>query len=284
MEALIQLENVGKRYGSTQALVGIGLEIPPGRIVGLVGPNGAGKTTLLKAITGGITYDGHIRVLGYEPHSGRDKVMAETGVIHDVAVLPPWMKVAHVIDFMVGVHPSFDRGQCMEYLAATSIEQGKKVKQLSKGMKTQLHLALVLATQTRLLILDEPTHGLDILFRKRLYTSVLEDYFDQEKTVLISTHQVEEVEHILSDVIFLRDGEVILYRTMDDLRQEFLQVITSREQAETIRALGPLTEHELFGKKVFIMRNADRAVIEPLGEVTNASVADIFVALMGGAA
>jgi ABC-2 type transport system ATP-binding protein len=284
MEAMIQIKDVNKSYGSTQALKSVSLDIQPGRIVGLVGPNGAGKTTLLRALTGGINYGGHIRIQDLEPRTQRQKLMAFTGVIHDVAVLPPWMKVKQVLDYMAGVHPHFDRKRCEDFLATTAIEQGKKVKHLSKGMKTQLHLALVMATETRLLILDEPTHGLDILFRKRLYTSVLDDYFDGDKSILISTHQVEEVEHILSDVIFIRDGSILLYTTMDDLREKFVQLVSPAEKADEVRRLGPLTEHELFGRKVFLLKDADRDALEPLGEVQVPSVADVFVALMGGEA
>ena len=284
MEPLIHIQDVNKSYGSTRALKAVSLDIPAGRIVGLVGPNGAGKTTLLRVLTGGINYQGHIRILGLEPHTQRRRLMAFTGVIHDVAVLPPWMKVRHVLDYMQGVHPSFNRQRCEEFLATTAVEQGKKVKQLSKGMKTQLHLAVVMATDTRLLILDEPTHGLDILFRKRFYATVLDEYFDGDKSIVISTHQVEEVEHILSDVIFIREGSILLYTTMDDLRDEFVQVAASAEKAEEVRRLGPLTEHELFGRKVFLLRGVDRATLEPLGEVQVPSVSDVFVAMMGGAA
>jgi len=275
---------VSKSYGSTQALKAISLDIPAGRIVGLVGPNGAGKTTLLRALTGSIDYHGHIRILGLEPRNRREKLVAFTGVIHDVAVLPPWMKVRHVLDYMQGVHPRFNRQRCEEFLATTAIEQGKKVKQLSKGMKTQLHLAVVMATDTRLLILDEPTHGLDILFRKRFYTTILDEYFDGDKSIVISTHQVEEVEHILSDVIFIREGSVLLNITMDQLREEFVQLTVPAEKTDEVRSLGPLTEHELFGRKVFLLRDVDRATVEPLGEVQVPSVSDIFVALMGGEA
>ncbi len=284
MEHLIHLQDVNKSYGSTQALRAVSLDIPAGRIVGLVGPNGAGKTTLLRVLTGSIDHQGHIRVLGLEPRNQREKLMAFTGVIHDIAVLPPWMKVRHVLDYMQGVHPRFNRQRCEEFLATTAIEQGKKVKQLSKGMKTQLHLAVVMATDTRLLILDEPTHGLDILFRKRFYTTVLDEYFDGDKSIVISTHQVEEVEHILSDVIFIRQGEILLYTTMDDLREKFVQVTVAAEKADEVRRLGPLTEHELFGRKVFLLRGVDRATLEPLGELQVPSVADVFVAIMGGEA
>lgn len=284
MEPLIHLQDVTKTYGSTVALKGVSLDIPPGRIVGLVGPNGAGKTTLLRAVTGSVSYTGKISILGLDPQNQRKALMAQTGVIHDVAVLPPWMRVRQVLTYMEGIHPHFNRQRCEDFLATTSIQMGKKVKQLSKGMKTQLHLALVLATETRLLILDEPTHGLDILFRKRFYTSVLEDYYDQEKSILISTHQVEEVEHILSDVIFIRDGELLLYTSMDDFRQTFVQLTASVEQADRVRQLGPLTEHDLFGRKVFLLRDVDRSALEPLGEVQEPSIADVFVALMGGEA
>ncbi len=284
MEPLIQIRNVDKSYGSTRALQGINLEIPAGRIVGLVGPNGAGKTTLLRALTGGINYHGDIRVLDLEPRTQRSQLMAFTGVIHDVAVLPPWMKVRHLLDYMEGVHAKFERRCCEEFLATTAVEQGRKVKQLSKGMKTQLHLAIVMAIETRLLILDEPTHGLDNLFRKRFYTNVLDEYFDGNKSVMISTHQVEEVEHILSDVIFIREGRLLLYTSMDDLRAKFVQVVSPAEKAEEVRRLNPLTEHELFGRKIFLLQDVDRAALEPLGEIQVPSVSDVFVALMGGAA
>lgn len=282
MDTLIHLQDVNKSYGSTRALDAISMDIPAGRIVGLVGPNGAGKTTLLRAITGNIDYQGNIEVLGMNPRNQREKLMSSTGVIHDVAVLPPWMKVRHVLDYMEGVHPQFDRQRCEKFLATTAIGQGKKVKQLSKGMKTQLHLAVVMATETRLLVLDEPTHGLDILFRKRFYTTVLDEYFDGDKSILISTHQVEEVEHILSDVIFIDDGRIILNMTMDDLRTEFVQLVVPAEKADEVRRLQPLTEHELFGRKVFLLRGVKREAVEPLGDVQVPSVADVFVAMVGG--
>jgi ABC-2 type transport system ATP-binding protein len=284
MEALIRIQDVNKRYGSTQALRDVTLDIPPGRIVGLVGPNGAGKTTLLRAVTGGIDYQGLISVLGLEPRKQRDKLMAFTGVIHDVAVLPPWMKVREVLDYMEGVHPHFDRQRCEGFLSTTAIELRKKVKHLSKGMKTQLNLSLLLSTETRILILDEPTHGLDILFRKRLYTSVLEDYFDGEKSILISTHQVEEVEHILSDVVFIRDGEILLYSSMDEFRERFVQVVIAADKAEEARKFGPLNEYTLFGRKILLFSDVDRDALKSLGEVQVPSVADVFVALMGGEA
>jgi len=284
MDTLVQMKNVNKSFGSTRAMKDITLEIPKGRIVGLVGPNGAGKTTMLRALTGSIDYRGSIRVLGLEPESQRKDLMAATGVIQDVPVLPQWMRVNQIIDFMAGVHPGFNRARCEELLSKTSVGLTRKIKHLSKGMKTQLHLSLVMATKTRLLILDEPTHGLDILFRKRFYSSILEDYFNEDKSVLISTHQVEEVEHILSDIIFIREGALFLNLTMEDLQKRFLQLVAPTDRAEQAHALGPLSEHDLFGKKVLLYQDVDRARLETIGEVQVPSVADIFVALMGGAA
>ncbi|MFC1480925.1 ABC transporter ATP-binding protein [Candidatus Neomarinimicrobiota bacterium] len=284
MEPLIELKNVSKSYGSKLVLQGVTLDIPPGRIVGLVGPNGAGKTTLLRSITGEIQFDGEVQILGISPKSQRAALMRNAGVIHDVTVLPPWMKVREVLDYTAGVHPEFSIDRCLTLLDDTSIGLKQRIKQLSKGMKTQLHLALVLATETRLLILDEPTHGLDIIFRKKLYSSVLEDYYDDAKSVLISTHQVEEVEHILSDVIFIREGRILLYTSMDDLREQFIQISVSAEQADEVRKYNPVQEQEIFGRKVFLLRGVDRTLIEGLGEMQVPSVADVFMVLMGGEA
>jgi len=284
MEPLIELRSVSKSYGSKQVLQGVTLDIPPGRIVGLVGPNGAGKTTLLRSITGEIEFDGEVKILGISPKSQRAELMRNAGVIHDVTVLPPWMKVCEVLEYTSGVHPEFSTERCLDLLKDTSIGLNQRVKQLSKGMKTQLHLALVLATETRLLILDEPTHGLDIIFRKKLYSSVLEDYYDAEKSVLISTHQVEEVEHILSDVIFIREGRILLYTSMDDLREQFIQISVSTEQADEVRKYNPVQEQEIFGRHVFLLRGIDQTLIEGLGEMQVPSVADVFMVLMGGEA
>ncbi len=284
MEPLIELKSVSKSYGSKQVLKDVTLDIPPGRIVGLVGPNGAGKTTLLRSITGEIQFDGEVKILGISPKSQRAKLMRSAGVIHDVTVLPPWMRVSEVVNYTAGVHPEFSTERCLGLLNDTSITLNQRVKQLSKGMKTQLQLALVLATETRLLILDEPTHGLDIIFRKKLYSSVLEDYYDVEKSVLISTHQVEEVEHILSDVIFIREGQILLYTSMDDLHEQFVQISVGAEQADEIRKYNPVQEQEIFGRKVFLLRGIDRTLIEGLGEIQVPSVADVVMVLMGGEA
>mgnify|MGYP002640358703 FL=1 len=283
MSALIELKNVSKSYGDLKALDSVNLEIPPGKIVGLVGPNGAGKTTLLRALTGELDYQGEARVLGYEPRTQRVELMGKTGVIHDIAVLPSWMKVKELLNFLEGIHPGFHREKAESFLKTTTIPMDKKIKSLSKGMKTQLHLAVTLAADTKLLILDEPTHGLDILFRKQLYTSVLEDYFDDEKSILISTHQIEEVEHILSDVIFINKGKILLYASIEELAQRFTQLTVPADQAEELRdQLKPMSEYGILGRRVFLLENTDSKALVGLGDTQTPSVADIFVALMGG--
>ena len=285
MSALIELKNIGKNYGDLRALDNVNLEIPTGRIVGLVGPNGAGKTTLLRALTGELNYTGEARVLGYEPRSQRAQLMLETGVIQDISVLPSWMKVRELLTFMVGIHPNFDRNKAEDFLKTTTIPMDKKIKTLSKGMKTQLHLAVTLATDTKLLILDEPTHGLDILFRKQLYSSVLEDYFNEEKSILISTHQIEEVEHILSDVIFINKGRILLYASIEELGERFTQLTIPADQADELREkLKPMSEYGILGRRVFLLEHADQKALVSHGDIQTPSVADIFVALMGGAA
>lgn len=285
MSALIELKNVTKTYGNLRALDNVSLEIPAGRIVGLVGPNGAGKTTLLRAITGELDYQGEARVLDLEPRTQRAELMENTGVIHDIAVLPEWMKTRDLLSFMEGIHQGFDREKAEAFLKTTTIPMDKKVKTLSKGMKTQLHLAITLATDTKLLILDEPTHGLDILFRKQLYSSVLEDYFDAEKSLLISTHQIEEVEHILSDVIFINKGKILLHASIEDLGKRFTQLTIPSDQADDLREkLKPISEYSLLGRKVFLLENAEEKSLVKLGDIQTPSVADIFVALMGGEA
>ncbi|MBC8193725.1 MAG: ABC transporter ATP-binding protein [Candidatus Marinimicrobia bacterium] len=283
MSALIELTNVSKSYGDLKALDGVSIQIPPGRIVGLVGPNGAGKTTLLRAITGELDYQGEAKVLDFEPRTQRAALMEKTGVIHDIAVLPSWMKVKELLSFLEGIHPGFHREKAESFLKSTTISMDKKIKSLSKGMKTQLHLAVTLAADTNLLILDEPTHGLDILFRKQLYTSVLEDYFDEEKSVLISTHQIEEVEHILSDVIFINRGKILLYASIDELSQRFTQITVPADQVEALREqLKPISEYGILGRRVFLLENTESKALVGLGEIQTPSVADIFVALMGG--
>ncbi len=283
MTALIDLKNISKTYGNLRALDNVSLEIPAGRIVGLVGPNGAGKTTLLRALTGELDYSGEAKVLGFEPRSQRAELMLETGVVHDISVLPSWMKTSDLLSFMEGIHPNFNRQKAESFLKTTTIPLGKKIKTLSKGMKTQLHLAVTLATDTKLLILDEPTHGLDILFRKQLYSSVLEDYFEDEKAILISTHQIEEVEHILSDVIFINKGKILLYASIEELGQRFTQLTLPADKADELRQkLKPISEYGLLGRRVFLLEDVNHETLQGLGDIQTPSVADIFVALMGG--
>lgn len=282
MSDLIQLKNVGKRYKSIKALDEVSLSIPEGRIVGLIGPNGAGKTTLLQAMTGLIDYTGDISILGIEPKLNRAALMEKAGVIHDIAILPPWMTVKQVLSFQRDINPGFHHDKCLKILESTEITMNKKVKHLSKGMKTQLNLSLVLSTDTKLLILDEPTHGLDILFRKRLYSSILEDFFDESKSILISTHQVEEVEHILTDVIFINKGRVILYESMEDLLNRYTLLTIPKSKVEEVRKLNPLAESSLLGQKVFLLENIDRKEIEGIGKISAPTIADIFVASVGG--
>jgi ABC-2 type transport system ATP-binding protein len=282
MTPIVSARGLTKRYGRTLAVDHIDLEIPPGRIVGLVGPNGAGKTTALKAILGLATYDGELSVLGKDPSRQRAALMEDVCFIADVAVLPRWIRVWQLIDVTEGIHPRFSRERCMEYLAQTKITQDHKVKQLSKGMVAQLHLALVMAIDARLLVLDEPTLGLDILYRKQFYTSLLNDYFDEERTIVITTHQVEEIEHILTDLIFIRDGRIALNATMEEVEQRYSELMVRPDVADQARALGPLYERELFGRHIFLYDNVSRDRLAGLGELHTPKVADLFVATMKG--
>ena len=247
-----------------------------------MGPNGAGKTSALKAILGLATYSGELSVLGKDPSRQRAALMEDVCFIADVAVLPRWIRVWQLLDVTEGLHPRFSRDRCMEYLARTKVTLNHKVKQLSKGMVAQLHLALVMAIDARLLVLDEPTLGLDILYRKQFYTSLLNDYFDEERTILITTHQVEEIEHILTDLIFIRDGRIALQATMEEVERRYSEVLVKPDQADRARALGPLYERELFGRHIFLYDNVSRDNLEGLGELHTPSVADLFVATMQG--
>ncbi len=282
MTSIISAKGLTKRYGRMVAVDHIDLDIPPGRIVGLIGPNGAGKTSALKAILGLATFDGELRVLGKNPSRDRAALMEDVCFIADVAVLPRWIRVWQLIDVTERIHAGFSRDKCMEYLAHTKISADHKVKQLSKGMVAQLHLALVMAIDARLLVLDEPTLGLDILYRKQFYTSLLNDYFDEQRTILITTHQVEEVEHILTDLIFIQDGKIALEATMDEVEQRYVELLVKPEVAERARGLNPLYERELFGRHIFLYLNADREELSSMGELHTPSVADLFVATMKG--
>jgi len=282
MSTVITASGLSKRYKHTQALDNVSFQIEPGRIVGLIGPNGAGKTTALKAILGLTDFSGELKVLGFDPRQQRDKLMGEVCFIADVAVLPRWIKVKEAVDFVANVHPRFDRRKCEAFLARTKLTPDQRVRQMSKGMIVQLHLALVMAIDARLLILDEPTLGLDILYRKQFYQSLLEDYFDENKTIVVTTHQVEEVEHILTDLMFIRDGKIVLDADMDAIGERFIEVMVNADRADVARQLKPVDERQVFGKSIFLFDGVERARLESLGEVRRPSVSDLFVATMKG--
>ncbi len=282
MNYVIEARGLTKRYKSTTAVDNIDLKIPAGRIVGLIGPNGAGKTSVLKAILGLANYEGKLSVLGKNPAKDRAALMDEVCFIADVAVLPRWIRVWQLIDLTEDIHPKFSREKCMQYLSSTKITLKHKVKQLSKGMVAQLHLAIVMSIDVKLLVLDEPTLGLDILFRKQFYTNLLNDYFDEERTILITTHQVEEIEHILSDLIFIQDGRIVLDATMDDIQSTFAELMVPPDMAAAARELQPMSERVLFGRHIFLFKNVSREQLKELGEVRTPGVADLFVATMTG--
>jgi ABC-2 type transport system ATP-binding protein len=280
---VIGARGLRKAYKNKLALDGTTFDIAPGRIVGLIGPNGAGKTTALKAILGLIPFEGDLRVLGRDPRTERDALMNDVCFIADVAVLPRWMRVEEAIDFVAGVHPRFDRARCERFLANTQLKPRQRVREMSKGMIVQLHLALVMAIDARLLVLDEPTLGLDILYRKQFYQRLLEDYFDEQKTIVITTHQVEEVEHILTDVMFIRDGRIVLDAPMDAVGERFVEVLVNVDQADNARALKPIDERALpFGKTVMLFDGVPQAQLAALGETRTPGLADLFVATMKG--
>jgi ABC-2 type transport system ATP-binding protein len=279
---VIRAKGLTKRYGATIALDHADLQIPAGRIVGLIGPNGAGKTTALRAILGLTEFEGELSILGLDPRAHRTELMQQVCFIADVAVLPRWMRVSEAIDFVAGVHPRFSREKCQAFLARTKIKPTQRVRELSKGMIVQLHLALVMAIDAKLLVLDEPTLGLDILYRKEFYENLLNDYFDHEKTILVTTHQVEEVEHILTDLVFIKDGRIVLDATMDAVGERYAEVMVAPDKAESARALKPLSERQIFGKSIFLFDGVDQARLATLGELHKPSIADLFVATMKG--
>ena len=284
MTSLVTAKNVSKRYGDLRAVDNVSFEIEKGRIMGLLGPNGAGKTTLLKALLGLTDCEGELSVLGLDPFKQRKELMQNICFIADVAVLPRWIKVTQLLDFMESTHPNFSRDQANELLSRTKVRPGAKVRELSKGMVTQLHLSIITAIDAKLLVLDEPTLGLDIIFRKEFYSNLLGDYFDGERTILITTHQIEEIENLLTDIMFINDGTILLDSTMDELPTTFVELMTSGENAEKARQLGPVYERDVFGKKVMTFEGVDRASLEGLGEAHTPSVADLFVAKVKGAA
>jgi ABC-2 type transport system ATP-binding protein len=278
----IEARGLRKAFGKTIALDGIDLSVEEGRILGLIGLNGAGKTTALKAILGLTPYQGELKVLGRNPWTERDALMRDVCFIADVAVLPRWLKVAQALDYVAGVHPRFDRAKSEAFLAKTTIKRESKVGELSKGMVTQLHLALIMAIDAKLLVLDEPTLGLDILYRKQFYDSLLNDYFDGSRTIVVTTHQVEEIQHILTDVMFIDQGRIVLNTSMEEFESGYLEVMVYAENAAAARALNPLTERQVFGRSILLYdRRADREQLAALGEVRTPSIADVFVAVMG---
>lgn len=281
--AVIEARGLRKAYRKTVALEGVDLEVAQGRIVGLLGPNGAGKSTALQAILGLISHEGGLKVLGLDPWTDREALMHAVSFIADVAVLPRWMRVRQALDYMAGVHPTFERATAEAFLARTTIRLASKISELSKGMVTQLHLALIMAVDARLLVLDEPTLGLDLLYRKQFYDSLLSDYVDHNRTILISTHDVYEIQHILTDVVFLDAGRIVLSATMDDVQTRFAEVVVGPEHLDAARALGPLSERPLFGRSTLIFDGVDRAALSKLGEMRTPGLHDLFLAVMGGA-
>ncbi len=281
--AVVSARGLRKVYKNKVALDGTSFQIEAGKIIGLIGPNGAGKTTALKAILGLIPFEGDLRVLGMDPRTQRDDLMRDVCFIADVAVLPRWIRVKEAIEFVAGVHPRFDAARCQRFLANTQLKPDMRVRELSKGMIVQLHLALVMAIDAKLLVLDEPTLGLDILYRKQFYQRLLEDYFDEQKTIVITTHQVEEVEHILTDVMFIRDGKIVLDAPMEDVGERFVEVLVDAGKADAARALKPIDERALpFGKTVMLFDNIPEAQLSSLGETRTPGLADLFVATMKG--
>jgi len=277
----IEARGLRKSFGATIALDGVNLRVEEGRILGLIGPNGAGKTTALNAILGLTSYDGELKVLGRDPWASRDQLMRDVSFIADVAVLPRWIRVSQLLDYVGGVHPRFDRAKAEGFLAKTTIKRTKKVRELSKGMVAQLHLALVMAIDARLLVLDEPTLGLDILFRKQFYDSLLNDYFDRSRTIVVTTHQVEEVQDVLTDLMFIDRGRIVLECTMEEFDSRYVEVMVNPEHLATARSLKPIHERPVFGRSVLLFDGADRDQLAALGDVRRPSIADLFVAVMG---
>ena len=282
--ACIEARGLRKAFGTTIAVDGVDLHVEEGRILGLIGPNGAGKTTALNAILGLTSYQGELKVLGRDPWTERDQLMRDVCFIADVAVLPRWIRVSQALDYVAGVHPRFDRTKAEAFLAKTSIRSANKVRELSKGMVTQLHLALVMAIDAKLLVLDEPTLGLDILYRKQFYDSLLNDYFDRNRTIVVTTHQVEEVQHVLTDVMFINRGRIVFACSMEEFESRYLEVMVNSEHVAAARALKPMHERQVLGRSILLFDAVDRQQLVALGDVRTPSIADLFVAVMGNQA
>ena len=277
----IEARGLRKVFGTTVALDGVDLHVEEGRILGLIGPNGAGKTTALNAILGLIPYQGELKVLGRDPWTSREELMRDASFIADVAVLPRWLRVSQALDYVAGVHPRFDRAKAEAFLARTTIKRASKVRELSKGMVAQLHLALVMAIDARLLVLDEPTLGLDILYRKKFYDSLLNDYFDRSRTILVTTHQVEEVQDVLTDLMFIDRGRIVLACSMEEFESRYLEVMVNPENLAAARALRPIHERQVFGRSILLFDHADRQQLAALGDTRTPGIADLFVAVVG---
>jgi ABC-2 type transport system ATP-binding protein len=280
--ACIEARGLRKAFGATVALDGVDLRVEEGRILGLIGPNGAGKTTALNAILGLTRCEGALRVLGRDPWTERDQLMRDVCFIADVAVVPRWLRVSQALDYVAGVHPRFDRARAEAFLARTTIGPASKVRELSKGMVAQLHLALVMAIDARLLVLDEPTLGLDILYRKQFYDSLLNDYFDGSRTIVVTTHQVEEVQDVLTDLMFIDRGRTVLECSMEEFESRYLEVMVRPEHLAEARALGPIHERQLFGRSILLFDGGNRRRLAAMGDVRTPSIADLFVAVVGG--
>jgi ABC-2 type transport system ATP-binding protein len=281
MDSIIKTDGLKKRFGDIPAVDGISMEVKRGSITGLIGPNGAGKTTLLRALLGLNTSEGVLEVMGMDPRRDRTLLQEHVCFIADTAVLPGWMRVSQILDYVAGVHPRFDRDEAERLLSLTDVGLGRRIKQLSKGMNVQLHLALVMAIDARLLILDEPTLGLDILFRKRFFEQLLNDYYDEERTIIISTHQVEEVENILTHVMFMRSGKVVLHESMESVSERYQELHVVGQAVTEARALAPIHERTILGGKAMIFEDAETTGLQTLGELLTPSISDLFIAKMG---
>ena len=278
---VIEARGLRKAFGTTIALDGVNLRVGEGRILGLIGPNGAGKTTALNAILGLTPYQGELRVLGREPWRDRDQLMRDVCFITDVAVLPRWARVSDLLNYVAGVHPRFDRAKAEGFLAKTDIQRARKIRELSKGMVTQLHLALVMAIDARLLVLDEPTLGLDILYRKQFYDSLLNDYYDCRRTIVVTTHQVEDVQHVLTDLMFINRGRIVIDCSMEEFESRYLEVMVLPDHVAAARAYKPMHERQVLGRSILLFDQVDREQLTSLGDVRTPSIADLFVAVMG---
>ncbi|HEV3050317.1 MAG TPA: ABC transporter ATP-binding protein [Longimicrobium sp.] len=282
--AVIEARGLRKSFGGTVALDGIDLRVEEGRILGLIGPNGAGKTTALNAILGLTRYEGALDVLGYDPWTQRDRLVRDVSFIADVAVMPRWLRVSQALDYVAGVHPRFDRAKAESFLARTDIDRKRRVRELSKGMVAQLHLALVMSIDARLLVLDEPTLGLDILYSKQFYDSLLHDYFDGDRTIVVTTHQVEEIQDVLTDLVLIDRGRIVLECSMEAFESRYVEVMVRPEHLQAARALGAIHERQSFGRSILLFDGADRRQVAALGDVRTPGIADVFLAVMGGRA